>query len=339
MPFPDDGCTATRLFTPQGHLIPSIYWGSRRNRTRALPDCGGERARQFRNGIGGERHRFRPRRGRRPRSGRGGHRIAQLGPPTRRNGRIHHPRRLAPAPAFRWDDRTHGPPERHALGPAPAWLEATAPRLTGGRHDGNTSPRAGQLRQVDSVLTEGVLWTKRGGAASYRREAGMHLSRGGDAGGGCAAQDAEPSTTPDVLRGDLQTARQRWEEADIATYRYTFENDCSECDPSARAPHEVVVWAGAHFDPGDVAPSVEEIFVEIEEALDTDLSVAVTSIRTSATPPTWALTGIPPGRRREALGSSGSEAGTAWQPGFHRRGGTRRANLAGLAAPRPTNTP
>lgn len=25
MPFPDDGCTATRLFTPQGTLIPSIY--------------------------------------------------------------------------------------------------------------------------------------------------------------------------------------------------------------------------------------------------------------------------------------------------------------------------
>jgi hypothetical protein len=94
--------------------------------------------------------------------------------------------------------------------------------------------------------------------------------------GSCAAEDAEPSTTPDALRGDLQTARQRWEQADIATYRYTFENDCGECDPSARAPHEVVVWAGAHFDPGDVAPSVEEIFVEIEEALDTDRSVAVT---------------------------------------------------------------
>jgi hypothetical protein len=94
--------------------------------------------------------------------------------------------------------------------------------------------------------------------------------------GSCAAEDAEPSTTPDVLRGDLQTARQRWEEADIATYQYTFENDCGECNPSARSPREVVVWAGAHFDPGDVAPSVEEIFVEIEQALDTDRSVAVT---------------------------------------------------------------
>jgi hypothetical protein len=50
----------------------------------------------------------------------GDHRIAQLGPPTRRNEPIHHSSQLALASAVRRDDRTHNPPERDALGPAPA---------------------------------------------------------------------------------------------------------------------------------------------------------------------------------------------------------------------------
>lgn len=100
--------------------------------------------------------------------------------------------------------------------------------------------------------------------------------------GGCAAGDEAASTSAptapslDGVRGDLEAARLRWAEANVATYRYVFENDCAECDPSARAPHEVVVWAGADFDPGDLAPSVEEMFAQIEAALDEDQSVVAT---------------------------------------------------------------
>lgn len=100
--------------------------------------------------------------------------------------------------------------------------------------------------------------------------------------GGCAAGDDTTSTSTatapslDGVRSDLAAARLRWAEANVATYRYVFENDCAECDPSARTPHEVVVWAGADFDPGDLAPSVEEMFAEIEAALDADQSVVAT---------------------------------------------------------------
>lgn len=100
--------------------------------------------------------------------------------------------------------------------------------------------------------------------------------------GGCAAGDeVDPTPVPtaptlDGIRSDLEAARQRWETAGVGTYRYVFENDCAECDPRAREPHEVVVWRGAHFDPGDLAPSVEEMFAEIEAALDADQSVVAT---------------------------------------------------------------
>lgn len=96
--------------------------------------------------------------------------------------------------------------------------------------------------------------------------------------GGCAVGIDPVSTaaTPDGVRSNLEAARVRWEEAGVATYRYVFENDCAECHPSARALHEVVVWAGASFDPGNRAPSVEEMFAEIEQALDADQSVTVT---------------------------------------------------------------
>ena len=95
---------------------------------------------------------------------------------------------------------------------------------------------------------------------------------------GCAAgSDSTPTGAPfDGVRGDLEAARFRWEDAGVATYRYIFENDCGECDPSVRAPHEVVVWSGARFDPGDRAPSVEEMFSEIERALDENQSVSAT---------------------------------------------------------------
>jgi hypothetical protein len=101
---------------------------------------------------------------------------------------------------------------------------------------------------------------------------------------GCSAS-SDPVTTTSVattiaapgegeaVRLALDDARQRWAQAGLATYRYTFQDDCAECDPAERAPRDVVVWEGEEFDPGAQSPSVEEMFTEIEAALDAGLTV------------------------------------------------------------------
>ena len=86
-----------------------------------------------------------------------------------------------------------------------------------------------------------------------------------------------PTTAPgtDGAYAALETARDRWESAALGSYHYVFENDCGECGPLVAAPRQVVVWGGERYDPGQYSPSVEEIFDEIEQALDAGHSVDV----------------------------------------------------------------
>ena len=85
------------------------------------------------------------------------------------------------------------------------------------------------------------------------------------------------SSLPPIPDGyfELEAARDRWNSAALASYHYTFENDCGECSEVASAPRPVVVWGSERYDPGDLAPAVEEIFDEIEVALDAGRSVEV----------------------------------------------------------------
>ena len=75
---------------------------------------------------------------------------------------------------------------------------------------------------------------------------------------------------------ELEVARDRWSSAALDSYHYVFANDCGECEPFVSAPRQVVVWGSEQYDPGLYAPSVEEIFEEIEQALDAGRSVEVT---------------------------------------------------------------
>ena len=60
------------------------------------------------------------------------------------------------------------------------------------------------------------------------------------------------------------------------SYHYEFENDCGECGPLLySSPGQVVVWDADRFDPVRSSPSVEEMFDEIEAALDEGLNTDV----------------------------------------------------------------
>ncbi len=104
------------------------------------------------------------------------------------------------------------------------------------------------------------------------------------AGCGSGITTASTSTPPspaiapgtDGTYASLETARDRWESAALGSYHYVFENDCGECGPLVAAPRQVVVWGDERYDPGQYSPSVEEIFDEIEQALDAGQSVDVT---------------------------------------------------------------
>ena len=104
------------------------------------------------------------------------------------------------------------------------------------------------------------------------------------AGCGSGITTASTSTPPspaiapgtDGAYASLDTARDRWESAALGSYHYVFENDCGECGPLVATPRQVVVWGDERYEPGQYSPSVEEIFDEIEQALDAGQSVDVT---------------------------------------------------------------
>ncbi len=95
------------------------------------------------------------------------------------------------------------------------------------------------------------------------------------AGGGCGDPAPGEATTPSGPRAELESARARWVEAAPATYSFVFTDDCGECDPALREPRPVAIWDGEELDPGDLTPTVEEMFSEIERAIDAGLSVEV----------------------------------------------------------------
>ncbi len=86
----------------------------------------------------------------------------------------------------------------------------------------------------------------------------------------------DTATPPGGVHAALGTARELWEAAGLASYHYVFEDDCGECDPLAAMPRQVVVWGDDQYDPGRRSPSVEEMFDEIEQALDAGKTVSAT---------------------------------------------------------------
>jgi hypothetical protein len=100
---------------------------------------------------------------------------------------------------------------------------------------------------------------------------------------GCAG-DAVPSTSGSAdtstsvvadSHAALDEARGKWAAVGFGSYHYEFENDCGECGPLLSAPRQVVVWDDDRFDPVRSSPSVEQMFDEIEEALDEGLTTDV----------------------------------------------------------------
>jgi hypothetical protein len=100
---------------------------------------------------------------------------------------------------------------------------------------------------------------------------------------GCAVDavpaTGEPAVTSTSVVADgyaaLDEARGKWAAVGFDSYHYEFENDCGECGPLLSAPREVVVWDADRFDPVRSSPSVEQMFDEIEAALDEGLNTDV----------------------------------------------------------------
>lgn len=93
--------------------------------------------------------------------------------------------------------------------------------------------------------------------------------------GACGDPAPSDSTAPSGARAELESARVRWVEAALATYSYVFTDDCRECGPVLQEPRPVAIWDGEELDPGDLTPTVEEMFGEIEGAIDAGLAVEV----------------------------------------------------------------
>jgi hypothetical protein len=86
----------------------------------------------------------------------------------------------------------------------------------------------------------------------------------------------EPSgaASSNTALDDLAAARSRWAGAGLDSYRFEFEDDCAECDPSLRIPRDVVVWGG---EPTALQhPTVEVLFDTVESAISEGQSVEVT---------------------------------------------------------------
>lgn len=71
----------------------------------------------------------------------------------------------------------------------------------------------------------------------------------------------------------LAGARSLWDEAGPDSYRFQFEDDCGECDPSLRLPREVTVVDGEASRPDQ--PTVESLFELIGRAIDEGRTVKV----------------------------------------------------------------
>ncbi len=84
---------------------------------------------------------------------------------------------------------------------------------------------------------------------------------------------APRETTPAEPGEELASARERWSQAGLASYRFQFEDDCGECDPSMRLPTDVVVWEG------DATPlrqpTIETLFDHIGVAIGEGREVEV----------------------------------------------------------------
>lgn len=86
-------------------------------------------------------------------------------------------------------------------------------------------------------------------------------------------EPSRQSTSTVSARTGLAVAIDRWERAGLNSYSFQMTNDCGECDPSSRAPQQVVVRSGATTDPSH--PTVEELFTRIEDAIAVGRTVEV----------------------------------------------------------------
>lgn len=89
-------------------------------------------------------------------------------------------------------------------------------------------------------------------------------------GGGAATETSSAPTSSttiapiDVALAELEEARSRWAANGLTTYSYQFADGSTP----AAAPRDAVVWDGEEVDPGDQNPSVEELFEQIEAAIE-----------------------------------------------------------------------
>jgi hypothetical protein len=90
------------------------------------------------------------------------------------------------------------------------------------------------------------------------------------------ATTTDPPSGVEAATAALAAARARWAASGATDYTYQFTDDCGECGPQARTPRTVAVLAGRvlaveHSN----LPTVEEIFVRIEQALQAGRRVEV----------------------------------------------------------------
>ena len=87
-----------------------------------------------------------------------------------------------------------------------------------------------------------------------------------------------PTTTTTALSASdvdqLTAAMARWRDAHPETYRYSFTDDCGECDQ--RPQRQIVVWDSRVIDPERQEPSIERAFTMIGDALAAGRPVEVT---------------------------------------------------------------
>ena len=85
---------------------------------------------------------------------------------------------------------------------------------------------------------------------------------------------APPETVSASTALDEYTAaRQRWSAAGLFSYRFKFENDCGECDPSQRVARQVVVWDNEATTLQQA--TVESLFSQVEAAIRDGRDVVV----------------------------------------------------------------
>ena len=93
-----------------------------------------------------------------------------------------------------------------------------------------------------------------------------------------ASEVTRTPTTPETASAstalhEFTAARQRWSAAGLDSYRFKFQNDCGECDPSQSVARQVVVWDNEATTPQQA--TVASLFTRVETAIRDGRDVVV----------------------------------------------------------------